>query len=522
MIRHGASLLRAFAAARVPKLTVVLRKAYGGAVITMNSQATSAPTWSSPGRGAEIGIMAARQAVGIVHRRRLADAERPGLRAELADAYADEHLTADAAAAAGFVDEVIEPRTTRDRLAWALRVAGGPMTADDPYAIIAPDDADRARVTRAGSRSYVALGDSFTAGTGCRARARRWPERLAAGLRRAQRRGSPTATSRSRARPAPRCSSSSAEALELEPDLVTVVCGANDVLRSTRPDPERLRPQPRRDPRPPARGATRRVRIVTATSPERWDFLELGPAHPRAGRARDPRASTRPPRVVAEAYGVPCLEVAGHPGLCEPENFGADGLHPSPLGHRRAARGFAELVRDRCGIPIAIEGGRHERARCLDAGSAGRADHARADDHRGRPGLVRRRSPATGTRSTPTPSGRPQGRFGERVAHGMLVLSYAVGLVPFDPERVVALRGLDSVELQAPGADRRHDPGRGSRSSAVRPLDDEHALVALALAGRTTRTTGTVARARVEALWRREAGAAAAGATAPPRPSWRR
>jgi acetyl-CoA carboxylase carboxyltransferase component len=70
---------------------------------------------------AEIGIMAARQAVGIVHRRDLAAAEhRDVALAELAAGYADEHLRADTAAASGFVDEVIEPWQTRERLAWAL------------------------------------------------------------------------------------------------------------------------------------------------------------------------------------------------------------------------------------------------------------------------------------------------------------------------------------------------------------------------------------------------------------------
>ena len=64
--------------------------------------------------------MAASQAVGIAHRRRLAEPNGTGLRAELTDAYAAEHLTADAAAASGFVDEVIEPPETRERLAWAL------------------------------------------------------------------------------------------------------------------------------------------------------------------------------------------------------------------------------------------------------------------------------------------------------------------------------------------------------------------------------------------------------------------
>ena len=120
VIRHGASLLRAFAGARVPKVTVVVRKAYGGAVITMNSKDLGADlTFAWP--GAEIGIMAASQAVGIVHRRRLAAAEDDGeLRAELGAAYAESHLTAAAAASCGFVDEVIPPESTRERLAWAL------------------------------------------------------------------------------------------------------------------------------------------------------------------------------------------------------------------------------------------------------------------------------------------------------------------------------------------------------------------------------------------------------------------
>jgi acetyl-CoA carboxylase carboxyltransferase component len=122
VIRHGAALLRAFAAASVPKLTVVLRKAFGGAAITMNSKDLGADLVFSWPR-AQIGIMAARQAVGIVHRRALAGDGGPS-REQLADAYAGEHLTAGAAAASGFVDEVIEPAATRDRLAWALRSLG--------------------------------------------------------------------------------------------------------------------------------------------------------------------------------------------------------------------------------------------------------------------------------------------------------------------------------------------------------------------------------------------------------------
>jgi acetyl-CoA carboxylase carboxyltransferase component len=120
VIRHGAKLLHAFAEAVVPKVTVVVRKAYGGGYITMNSRdlgADLALAWPS----AEIGIMGSRQAVQIVHRRDLAAADDPEAeRDRLADEYADEHLTADVAAREGFVDELVEPTETRERLAGAL------------------------------------------------------------------------------------------------------------------------------------------------------------------------------------------------------------------------------------------------------------------------------------------------------------------------------------------------------------------------------------------------------------------
>lgn len=96
-----------------------------------------------------------------------------------------------------------------------------------------------------------------------------------------------------------------------------------------------------------------------------------------------------------------------------------------------------------------------------------------------------------------------RGRFGERVAHGMLVLSYAVGLVPFDPDRVVALRGLDSVSFKRPVAIgdtiRVH-----TRVETVRALDGEHALVRFGWRV-LNQDDRVVARAKVEALWRGEA-----------------
>ena len=126
MIRHGASLLRAFAGATVPKLTVVLRKAYGGAVITMNSRDLGADiVFAWP--GAEIGIMAARQAVGIVHRRaaRASATGEAGASRARATPTRSEHLNADAAAASGFVDEVIEPRRDARRARAGRCAAGG-------------------------------------------------------------------------------------------------------------------------------------------------------------------------------------------------------------------------------------------------------------------------------------------------------------------------------------------------------------------------------------------------------------
>ena len=124
VIRHGAGLLHAFSAARVPKVTVVLRKAYGGGFITMNSRELGADlvlAWP----GAEIGVLGARQAVGIIHRRSIQAAGDPSAEHDrLAAEYAEQHLSADVAAAAGDVDEVVEPGDTRGRLIWALSMLG--------------------------------------------------------------------------------------------------------------------------------------------------------------------------------------------------------------------------------------------------------------------------------------------------------------------------------------------------------------------------------------------------------------
>jgi acetyl-CoA carboxylase carboxyltransferase component len=119
VLRHGASLLRAFSCATVPRVTITLRQAYGGAHIVMNSRdlgATLTLAWPD----ARIGVMGARQAVELVRRREI---EAGADAAALADAYEAEHLPVRIAATAGFVDEVIAPDQTRDRIAHVLDMA---------------------------------------------------------------------------------------------------------------------------------------------------------------------------------------------------------------------------------------------------------------------------------------------------------------------------------------------------------------------------------------------------------------
>jgi acetyl-CoA carboxylase carboxyltransferase component len=111
MIRKGAQLVHAYAAATVPRVCVVLRKAYGGAYIVMDSKGVGndhCVAWP----GAEIAVMGAPGAVQILHRRRDPDLE--------AD-YAARFCTPDMAARRGFVDDVIDPACTREVVALALR-----------------------------------------------------------------------------------------------------------------------------------------------------------------------------------------------------------------------------------------------------------------------------------------------------------------------------------------------------------------------------------------------------------------
>jgi acetyl-CoA/propionyl-CoA carboxylase carboxyl transferase subunit len=122
VVRRGAKLLHAFAEATVPRVTLVTRKAYGGAYIAMNSRALNATrvvAWPT----AEVAVMGAVAAVRILHRRKLAEVA-PELRAQVEQELADEHERiaggVQRAMEIGVVDEVVEPDRTRSTLAQAI------------------------------------------------------------------------------------------------------------------------------------------------------------------------------------------------------------------------------------------------------------------------------------------------------------------------------------------------------------------------------------------------------------------
>jgi acetyl-CoA carboxylase carboxyltransferase component len=122
IIRHGAKLLYAFCEATVPKLTVIIRKAYGGAYDVMSSKHIRGDVnlaWPS----AEIAVMGPEGAVNIIFRKELAAAKDPEKRREeLVAEYREKFANPYIAAGRGYIDDVIEPRETRPRLINALEM----------------------------------------------------------------------------------------------------------------------------------------------------------------------------------------------------------------------------------------------------------------------------------------------------------------------------------------------------------------------------------------------------------------
>jgi acetyl-CoA carboxylase carboxyltransferase component len=122
IIRHGAKMIYAYAEASVPKISVITRKAYGGAYIVMSSKALRGDVcFAWP--GAEIAVMGPRGAVNIIFRKELQEAEDPeALREELVEEYRREFAHPYVAARRGYLDDVITPRNTRSRLIRVLEM----------------------------------------------------------------------------------------------------------------------------------------------------------------------------------------------------------------------------------------------------------------------------------------------------------------------------------------------------------------------------------------------------------------
>jgi propionyl-CoA carboxylase beta chain len=132
IIRHGAKLLYAFAEATVPKITVITRKAYGGAYCVMASKHIRTDiNFAYP--TAEIAVMGAEGAVGVLYRKDLLDTTNPEqTRANLINEFTEKFANPYVAAERGFIDEVIEPKFTRPKLIRALSLLQNKRDSNPP------------------------------------------------------------------------------------------------------------------------------------------------------------------------------------------------------------------------------------------------------------------------------------------------------------------------------------------------------------------------------------------------------
>ena len=122
IIRHGAKLLYAYSEATVPKINIIMRKAYGGAYIAMSSKHLGADVvlaWPT----AEIAVMGPEGAANIIFRKEIGNAADPAAtRKEKIDDYRDRFANPYIAASRGYIDDVIEPDSTRPRIISALEM----------------------------------------------------------------------------------------------------------------------------------------------------------------------------------------------------------------------------------------------------------------------------------------------------------------------------------------------------------------------------------------------------------------
>jgi lysophospholipase L1-like esterase len=202
-------------------------------------------------------------------------------------------------------------------------------------------------------RAYAALGDSFTAGRDS-IDADRWADLLAAGMRRVNPDLRYENLAVDGATSAEVLDQQVEPALALEPDFVTVICGANDVLLATRPNVSGYEERIEKIFSKLREGAPEAA-MVTATAPESWHFMEMRPRTER----RLIKATTElneVTRSAARRHDILCLPIAGHEALLDPDTFSADGLHPSSGGHRFVAEEAAIVLHQHFGIQFQMEG----------------------------------------------------------------------------------------------------------------------------------------------------------------------
>lgn len=199
---------------------------------------------------------------------------------------------------------------------------------------------------------YVAVGDSFTAGATDADQS--WADALADALRSVN----PAVEYHNLAvagAPSDVIADGQLDAaLRLRPDLATVICGANDVLGSVRPDIGRYAATlslmlGRFESELPE------TAVITATIPDLSEHMPLRP-RTRERVTRGMRQLNEATRSVARRHGVLCLEFADHPEAGDRGNFAGDGFHPSPEGNRRAAYALMRALGAQLGIRTAALG----------------------------------------------------------------------------------------------------------------------------------------------------------------------
>ena len=157
IIRNGAKLLYAYCEATVPKITIIIRKAYGGAYDVMSSKHIRGDinyAWPS----AEIAVMGPEGAVNIIFRKQIADAEDPDAeRARLSQEYRHTFANPYVAAARGYVDDVIEPRETRLRLVEAALAPRAEVLGHEVNRVV-DDDPQRGRGNRGRGHAHLTHG----------------------------------------------------------------------------------------------------------------------------------------------------------------------------------------------------------------------------------------------------------------------------------------------------------------------------------------------------------------------------